>query len=381
MYGRASGEQIPNWHDDDQSVETSQMGNGLGETEAVSDGALREPIQNRDDNKSVYEIAETGNNIGEKESDVGKEVVYGGASGEQIPNPNDDDQSLDETSQMGNGLGETEAVSDDALAEPMKDRDNKSVDEAAETGNSNRENELDVGKEVVFGGASGEQIPNLHDDDQSVHDTTQMGNGLEETEGVSDGALAEPMKNRDHNKNVYEIAKTGNSNREKELDVGKEVVFGGASGEQIPNLHDDDQSVHDTTQMGNGLEETEGVSDGALAEPMKNRDHNKNVYEIAKTGNSIGEKESDVGKEAVYDGASGEQIPNPHDYDQSVDETSQIGNVLCETEAVSDSALAEPMKNRDNKSVDEAAEPGNNSDPEKESDSVKQVIISGGGSG
>ena len=94
MYGRASGEQIPNRHDDDQSVETSQMGNGLGETEAVSDGALREPIQNRDDNKSVYEIAETGNNIGEKESDFGKEVVYGGASGEQIPNPNDDDQIL-----------------------------------------------------------------------------------------------------------------------------------------------------------------------------------------------------------------------------------------------------------------------------------------------
>ena len=141
MFGGASGEQIPNLHDDDQSVhETSQMGNGLGETEGVSDGALREPIKNRDDNKSVYEIAETGNNIGEKESDVGKEVVHGGASGEQIPNPNDYDQSLDENSQMGNGLGETEAVSDDALAEPMKNRDNKSVDEAAETGNSIREN-------------------------------------------------------------------------------------------------------------------------------------------------------------------------------------------------------------------------------------------------
>ena len=112
---------------------------------------------------------------------------------------------------MGNGLGETEAVSDDALAEPMKNRDNKSVDEAAETGNSIRENESDVRKEVVFGGASGEQIPNLHDDDQSVHETSQMGNGVEETEAVSDGALREPIKNRDHNKNVYEIAKTGNS--------------------------------------------------------------------------------------------------------------------------------------------------------------------------
>ena len=126
--------------------------------------------------------------------DVGKEVVYGGASGEQIPNPNDYDQSLDETSQMGNGLCETEAVSDDALAEPMKNRDNKSVDEAAETGNSIRENESDVGKEVVFGGASGEQIPNLHDDDQSVHETSQMGNGVEETEGVSDGALVNQSK-------------------------------------------------------------------------------------------------------------------------------------------------------------------------------------------
>ena len=121
MSGGASGEQIPNLHDDDQSVhETSQMGNGVDETEGVSDGALREPIKNRDDNKSVYEIAETGNSIGEKESDVGKEVVYGGASGEQIPNPHDDDQSVHETSQMGNGLGETEVVSDGTLAEPMK---------------------------------------------------------------------------------------------------------------------------------------------------------------------------------------------------------------------------------------------------------------------
>ena len=102
-----------------------------------------------------------------KESDVGKEVVYGQASGEQIPNRHDDDQSV-ETSQMGNGLGETEGVSDGALAEPMKNRAKKSVDEAAETGNSIRENESDVRKEVVSGGASGEQIPNLHDDDQSV---------------------------------------------------------------------------------------------------------------------------------------------------------------------------------------------------------------------
>ena len=244
----------------------------------------------------------------------------------------------------------------------------------AETGNSIREKESDVGKEVEYGRASGEQIPNRHDDDQSVDETSQMGNGLGETEAVSDDALAEPMKNRD-NKSVDEAAETGNSICENELDVGKEVVFGGASGVQIPNLHHDDQSVHETSQMGNGVEETEEVSDGALREPIKNRDHNKSVYEIAKTGNSIGEKESDVGKEVVYGGASGEQIPNPHDYDQSVDETSQMGNVLCETEAVSDGALAEPMKNRDNKSVDEAAEPGNNSDAEKESDSVKQVIF------
>ena len=89
-------------------------------------------------------------------------------------------------------------------------------------------------------GASGEQIPNLHDDDQSVHETSQMGNGVGETEGVSDGALGEPIKNCDDNKSVDEMAETGNSIGEKESDVGKEVVSGGASGEQIPNLHDDD---------------------------------------------------------------------------------------------------------------------------------------------
>ena len=307
VYGRASGEQIPNLHDDDQSVETSQMGNGLGETEGVSDGALAEPMKNRD-NKSVDEAAETGNSICENESDVRKEVVSGGASGEQIPNLHDDDQSAHETSQMGNGLGETEGVSDGASAEQLRNRDDaQTVEEMAETGNSICEKESDVGKEVVYGGASGEQIPNLHDDDQSVDETSQMGNGLGETEGVSDGALAEPMKNRD-NKSVDEAAETGNSIRENESDVRKEVVSGGASGEQIPNLHDDDQSVHETSQMGNGLGETEGVSDGALREPIKNRDDNKSVYEIAETGNNIGEKESDVGKEVVYGGASGEQI-------------------------------------------------------------------------
>ena len=244
----------------------------------------------------------------------------------------------------------------------------------AETGNSICEKDSDVGKEVVYGRASGEQIPNRHDDDQSV-ETSQMGNGLGETEGVSDGALAEPMKNRD-NKSVDEAAETGNSIRENESDVRKEVVSGGASGEQIPNLHDDDQSVHETSQMGNGLGETEGVSDGALCEPIKNHDDNKSVYEIAETGNNIGEKESDVGKEVVYGGASGEQIPNPNDYDQSLDENSQMGNGLGETEAVSDDALAEPMKNRDNKSVDEAAETGN-SIRENESDVGKEVVFGG----
>ena len=339
VYGRASGEQIPNRHDDDQSVETSQMGNGLGETEAVSDGALAEPMKNHD-NKSVDEAAETGNSIRENESDVRKEVVSGGASGEQIPNLHDDDQSVHETSQMGNGLGETEGVSDGALREPIKNcDDNKSVYEIAETGNNIGEKESDVRKEVVYGRASGEQIPNPNDYDQSLDENSKMGNGLGETEAVSDDTLAEPMKNRD-NKSVYEIAETGNSIRENESDVGKEVVFGGASGEQIPNLHDDDQSVHETSQMGYGVEETEAVSDGALHEPIKNRDHNKNVYEIAKTGNSIGDKESDetaemangvcektvelegdvVKQGMTYDGESGEQTKNRDDR-QNIDES------------------------------------------------------------
>ena len=189
------------------------------------------------------------------------------------------------------------------------------------------EKESDVGKEVVYGGASGEQIPNLHDDDQSVHETSQMGNCVGETEGVSDGALGEPIKNRDDNKSADEMAETGNSIGEKESDVGKEVVYGGASGEQIPNLHDDDQSVDETSQMGNGVGETEGVSDGALAEPMKNRDNNKSLDEAAEPGNnSVAEKESDSVKQVIMSGgASGEQIPNSHDDDQSVDETSETG--------------------------------------------------------
>ena len=110
---------------------------------------------------------------------------------------------------MGNALCETEAVSDGALAEPMKNRDNKSVDEAAEPGNnSDAEKESDSVKQVIIsGGASAEQITNLHDDDQSVYETSQTGNGVLETERVSDGAPAEPIQNRDDNNSVDETAK------------------------------------------------------------------------------------------------------------------------------------------------------------------------------
>ena len=227
---------------------------------------------------------------------------------------------------------------------------------------------------VAYDSYAREQM-NLHDDDQSVHESSQMGNGVGETEGVSDGALGEPIKNRDDNKSVDEMAETGNSIGEKESDVGKEVVYGGASGEQIPNPHDDDQSVDETSQMGNGVGETEGVSDGALAEPMKNRDNNKSVDEAAEPGNnSVAEKESDSVKQVIMSGgASGEQIPNPHDDDQSFDETSQTGNGVLETERVSDGAPAERIQHRDdNNSVDETAKKGNNSGAEKESDAVKQ---------
>ena len=130
----------------------------------------------------------------------------------------------------------------------------------------------------VDGGASDEQI---------------TGNGVGETEWVSDGASAEQLKNRDaDNKSVDEMAETGNSVGEKESDVGKQVIMSGStSGEQIPNLHDDNQSVDETSQTGNGVGETEGVSDGALAEPIKNCDDNKSVDETTETGNnSVAEK-------------------------------------------------------------------------------------------
>ena len=309
--GSASGEQI--------------TVNGVGETEGVSDGASAEQLKNHDDAQSVEEMAETGNSIGEKEADVGKQVMSGGAPGEQIPNLHDDDQSVHETSQMGNGVGETEGVSDGALGEPIKNRDdNKSVDEIAETGNSICEKESDVGKEVVYGGASGEQIPNLHDDDQSVDETSQMGNGLGETEAVSDGTLAEPMKNRD-NKSVDEAAEPGNNSvAEKESDSVKQVIMsGGASGEQIPNLHDDDQSLDETSQTGNGVLGTERVSDGAPAEPIQNRDDNNSVDETAKKGNNSGAgKESDAVKQ-------GQHITNS-DHDKSPDEMAEMANGVCE---------------------------------------------------
>ena len=78
----------------------------------------------------------------------------------------------------------------------MKNRDNKSVDEAAEPGNnSDPEKELDSVKQVIISGdASAEQITNPHDDDESVYETSQTGNGVLETERVSDCAPAEPIQ-------------------------------------------------------------------------------------------------------------------------------------------------------------------------------------------
>ena len=197
--------------------------------------------------KACKNHGEKGNSVGEKavngEDNVVKQGVTpdclcenfangdGGASGEQI---------------TGNGFGETERMSDGASAEQLKNcDDNKSIDEMAETGKSVAEKESDAGKQVIMsGGASGEQIPNLHDDDQSGDETSQTGNGVRETEGVSDGALTEPIKNRDDNKSVDETAETVNSVAEKESDAAKQVITsGGTSGEQIPNLHDDNQSV------------------------------------------------------------------------------------------------------------------------------------------
>ena len=63
------------------------------------------------------------------------------------------------------------------------------------------------------------------------------------------------------------------------------------------------------------------MSDGALAEPSKNRDDNKSVDEMAETGNnSVAEKEPDVVKQVtMYDGASGQHIINSDD-DKSADD-------------------------------------------------------------
>ena len=114
---------------------------------------------------------------------------------------------------------------------------------------------------------------------------------------MSDGAFTEPIKNRDDNKSVDETAETGNDSvPEKESDAGKQVIMsGGTSGEQILNLHDDNQSVDENSQTGDGVGEMEGVSGGALAEPIKNCDNNKSVDETAEKGNNSGaEKESDA---------------------------------------------------------------------------------------
>ena len=186
---------------------------------------------------------------------------------------------------MGNVLCETEAVSDGALAEPMKNRDNKSVDEAAEPGNnSDPEKESDSVKQVIIsGGASAEQITNPHDDDQSVYETSQMGNGVLETERVSDRAPAEPIQNRNDKNSLDETAKKGNnSGAEKESDAVKQ-------GQHITHS-DHDKSPDETAEMANGVcektVELEGdlvkqgmTYDGESGEQTKNHDDRENIDE------------------------------------------------------------------------------------------------------
>ena len=116
-------------------------------------------------------------------------------------------------------------------------------------------------------------------------------------------------------------------------------------------------SVDENSQMGNGVCETEGVSDGALAEPIKNRDDNKSVEtgETAETGNnSVAEKDSDVVKQVImYDCTSGQHITNS-DGDGSADEMAEMADGVCEKEVEVEGDLvkqAEQTKNNDDDNV------------------------------
>ena len=206
----------------------------------------------------------------------------GGTYGEPITNQDNDYKSVE----TGNGVLDTAVVSEGTLGEHIKDcdHDNKSVDEMGEKGNSVGEKAVDGEDNVVKQGVLPDcPCENFANGDGGTSGEQITGNGFGETEWVSDGASAEQLKNHDdENKSVNEMAETGNSVGEKELDIGKQVIMsGGASDEQIPNPHDDNQSVDETLQMVNGVGKTEGVSGCALAEPIKNCDDNKSVDEMA----------------------------------------------------------------------------------------------------
>ena len=252
--------------------------------------------------------------------------------GEPITNQDNDYKSVE----TGNSVLDTAVVSKGTLGEHIKDHDhdNKSVNEMGEKGNSVGEKAVDAEDNVVKQGITSDcPCENFANGDGGASGEQITGNGFGETEWVSDGASVEQLKNcDDDDKSVDEMAETGNSLGEKESDVRKQVIVsGGTSGEQIPNLYDDNQIVDENSQTGNGVGETEGVSDGALAEPIKNRDDNKSVDETAERGNnSVAEKESDVVKQVImYDGASVQHITNSDD-DKSADEMAEMANGVCE---------------------------------------------------
>ena len=99
------------------------------------------------------------------------------------------------------------------------------------------------------------------------------------------------------------------------------------------------------------------MSDGALAEPIKNHHDFKSIEtgEMAETGNnSVAEKDSDVVKQVImYDCASGQHITNS-DGDGSADETAEMVDGVCEKAVEVEGDLvkqAEQTKNRDDDNV------------------------------
>ena len=287
----------------------------------------------------------------ELEDDVSRQVITSDdeSSTNDIDPPANNLTAMDENIQKGMGVSKSEHGK--GAAKSRKNRDGqgqidnvveKDVEKLIESEDVQKENgiPLDGPLSEIFG--NGEDI-------QKIEQGSKCENGTDDhnkkslDEIIEEGKYLGDIGDNSQDNLVNEGVKSQSENLTIDAGTKSEHITGNASGE------------------------TERVSDGASGEQVTNRDDINLGHETAETGNGLGIKESDIGKQIIMS-----------DHNEYFDAMSPNLICVCETEGVSDGTITESMRNRDDNIIEyETAERGK-SVCDKDLYVLKDVILSGG---